>query len=52
MTGLISHVVPVDSAAEAFDLLDQHPSEVLQLVFAFEEEPLQQEPLRRQEESQ
>ncbi|SDJ58551.1 2-desacetyl-2-hydroxyethyl bacteriochlorophyllide A dehydrogenase [Nonomuraea jiangxiensis] len=34
---LVSHVMPVDQAAEAFDLLDQHPSEVLQLVFHFEE---------------
>jgi len=36
---LISHVVPVDDAADAFDLIDKHPSEVLQLVFAFEESP-------------
>lgn len=34
---LVSHVMPVDRAAEAFDLLDQHPSEVLQLVVEFEE---------------
>ncbi|MEV4011691.1 zinc-binding alcohol dehydrogenase [Nonomuraea angiospora] len=34
---LISHVVPVDRAAEAFDLIDKHQSEVLQLVFTFEE---------------
>ncbi|MGW0477935.1 zinc-dependent alcohol dehydrogenase [Nonomuraea sp. NPDC003214] len=34
---LISHVVPVDDAADAFDLIDKHQSEVLQLVFAFEE---------------
>ncbi|MEV1240557.1 zinc-binding alcohol dehydrogenase [Nonomuraea sp. NPDC050022] len=56
VTGLISHVVPVGSAPEAFDLLDKHPSEVLQLVFGFEEEPLKQEPWReeppQQEESQ
>ncbi|WP_433511714.1 zinc-binding dehydrogenase [Nonomuraea sp. CA-143628] len=45
VTGLISHVVPVGSAPEAFDLLDKHPSEVLQLVFAFEEE---QEPWREE----
>lgn len=36
---LVSHVVPVDGAARAFDLLDKHPSEVLQLVFAFEDAP-------------
>ncbi|MEV0618127.1 zinc-binding alcohol dehydrogenase [Nonomuraea sp. NPDC050404] len=35
--GLISHVMPIDRAAEAFDLLDKHQSEVLQLVFDFEE---------------
>ncbi|HEX4813177.1 MAG TPA: zinc-binding dehydrogenase [Nonomuraea sp.] len=34
---LISHVVPVERAADAFDLLDKHQSEVLQLVFQFEE---------------
>ncbi|MCK2221780.1 zinc-binding dehydrogenase [Actinomadura sp. ATCC 31491] len=34
---LITHVVPVERAAEAFDLLDKHQSEVLQLVFQFEE---------------
>ncbi|NRQ31971.1 zinc-binding dehydrogenase [Nonomuraea sp. NN258] len=34
---LVSHVVPVDAAAEAFDLIDKHQSEVLQLVFKFEE---------------
>ncbi|NUP03647.1 MAG: zinc-binding dehydrogenase [Nonomuraea sp.] len=34
---LISHVVPVDDAAAAFDLIDKHQSEVLQLVFQFEE---------------
>ncbi|MGA4990928.1 zinc-dependent alcohol dehydrogenase [Nonomuraea bangladeshensis] len=34
---LITHVVPVERAAEAFDLLDKHPSEVLQLIFRFEE---------------
>ncbi|MBF8187954.1 zinc-binding dehydrogenase [Nonomuraea sp. K274] len=34
---LITHVVPIERAAEAFDLLDKHPSEVLQLVFQFEE---------------
>ncbi|MEO3871775.1 zinc-binding alcohol dehydrogenase [Nonomuraea sp. B12E4] len=36
-TALVSHVLPVERAAEAFDLLDQHPSQVLQLVFTFEE---------------
>ncbi|MEV0597476.1 zinc-dependent alcohol dehydrogenase [Nonomuraea cavernae] len=35
---LVSHVVPVERAAEAFDLIDLHPSEVLQLVFQFEEQ--------------
>ncbi|PZG12222.1 zinc-binding dehydrogenase [Nonomuraea aridisoli] len=34
---LVSHVMPVDQAAEAFDLLDKHQSEVLQLVFEFKE---------------
>ncbi|MFG1702835.1 zinc-binding alcohol dehydrogenase [Nonomuraea sp. M3C6] len=34
---LISHVMPIERAAEAFDLLDKHQSEVLQLVFQFEE---------------
>lgn len=34
---LISHVMPVDRAADAFDLLDKHQSEVLQLVFEFKE---------------
>ncbi|MER6002285.1 zinc-binding alcohol dehydrogenase [Nonomuraea angiospora] len=34
---LISHVVPVERAEEAFDLIDKHQSEVLQLVFTFEE---------------
>ncbi|MEV4172233.1 zinc-binding dehydrogenase [Nonomuraea sp. NPDC049709] len=34
---LITHVMPVDRAADAFDLLDKHQSEVLQLVFEFEE---------------
>ncbi|TMR95836.1 zinc-binding dehydrogenase [Nonomuraea basaltis] len=34
---LVTHVVPVERAAEAFDLLDKHPSEVLQLVFRFED---------------
>ncbi|MFB4265963.1 zinc-binding alcohol dehydrogenase [Nonomuraea sp. GTA35] len=34
---LVTHVMPVDRAAEAFDLLDKHQSEVLQLVFQFEE---------------
>ncbi|MEV6153792.1 zinc-binding alcohol dehydrogenase [Nonomuraea sp. NPDC052129] len=49
VTGLISHVVPVGSAPEAFDLLDKHPSEVLQLVFAFEKEPSQEEPSQEEE---
>ncbi|KAB8197315.1 zinc-binding dehydrogenase [Nonomuraea phyllanthi] len=34
---LVSHVVPVERAAQAFDLIDRHQSEVLQLVFTFEE---------------
>ncbi|NJP89542.1 zinc-binding dehydrogenase [Nonomuraea sp. FMUSA5-5] len=34
---LVSHIMPVDRAAEAFDLLDKHQSEVLQLVFEFKE---------------
>ncbi|MGW0804924.1 zinc-dependent alcohol dehydrogenase [Nonomuraea sp. NPDC002799] len=36
---LISDVVPIERAAEAFDLLDKHQSQVLQLVFRFEESP-------------
>ncbi|MEV0348279.1 zinc-binding alcohol dehydrogenase [Nonomuraea sp. NPDC050680] len=48
VSALVSHVVPVGDAPGAFDLLDKHPSEVLQLVFAFEEEPLQQEPLQQE----
>ncbi|NBE94142.1 zinc-binding alcohol dehydrogenase [Nonomuraea sp. KC401] len=34
---LVTHVVPAERAAEAYDLLDRHPSEVLQLVFDFKE---------------
>ena len=34
---LVSHVVPVDAAPAAFDLLDRHQSQVLQLVFEFKE---------------
>ncbi|MER6505549.1 zinc-binding dehydrogenase [Nonomuraea sp. NPDC001636] len=34
---LVTHLVPVEQAAEAFDLIDKHQSEVLQLVFTFEE---------------
>lgn len=34
---LISHVVNVDEAAQAFELLDRSPGEVLQLVFEFGE---------------
>jgi 2-desacetyl-2-hydroxyethyl bacteriochlorophyllide A dehydrogenase len=34
---LVSHVVPVAEAASAYELLDKHPSDVLQLVFRFEE---------------
>ncbi|MEV4075667.1 zinc-binding dehydrogenase [Nonomuraea fuscirosea] len=34
---LVSHIMPLDRAAEAFDLIDRHQSEVLQLVFDFEE---------------
>jgi threonine dehydrogenase-like Zn-dependent dehydrogenase len=36
---LVSHIVPVDEAAAAFDLIDKHQSEVLQLVFQFEAIP-------------
>ncbi|WP_285776992.1 zinc-binding dehydrogenase [Microtetraspora sp. NBRC 13810] len=36
---LVSHVVGADRAAEAFELLDRRPAEVLQLVFRFGEEP-------------
>ncbi|MFI6320022.1 zinc-binding alcohol dehydrogenase [Nonomuraea sp. NPDC050556] len=35
---LISHVMDVEAAPEAFDLLDRHPAEVLQLVFKFGED--------------
>ncbi|WP_256257448.1 zinc-binding dehydrogenase [Nonomuraea pusilla] len=34
---LVTHVVPAEEAAAAFDLLDKHQSEVLQLAFRFEE---------------
>lgn len=34
---LVTHVMPVEAAAEAFDLLDRNQSQVLQLVFNFEE---------------
>ncbi|UBU15070.1 zinc-dependent alcohol dehydrogenase [Nonomuraea gerenzanensis] len=34
---LVSHIMPVEDAAAAFDLLDKHQSEVLQLVFEFKE---------------
>ncbi|MDA0635803.1 zinc-binding dehydrogenase [Nonomuraea sp. MCN248] len=34
---LVTHLVPVDDAPAAFDLIDKHQSEVLQLVFTFEE---------------
>ncbi|MFD0664502.1 zinc-dependent alcohol dehydrogenase [Thermocatellispora tengchongensis] len=32
---LVSHVVPVQDAAAAYELLDRHPGGVLQLVFSF-----------------
>lgn len=35
---LITHVMAATDAAEAFDLLDQHTADVLQLVFRFGEE--------------
>ncbi|MEV0148476.1 MULTISPECIES: zinc-binding dehydrogenase [unclassified Nonomuraea] len=35
--GLVSHVVPAGEAATAYELLDHRPSDVLQLVFRFEE---------------
>ncbi|MFC4114887.1 zinc-binding dehydrogenase [Nonomuraea zeae] len=34
---LVSHVMPAERAQEAYELLDKHQSEVLQLVFRFEE---------------
>ncbi|WP_113700431.1 zinc-dependent alcohol dehydrogenase [Nonomuraea lactucae] len=34
---LVTHVVPAPEAAAAYELLDKHPSDVLQLVFRFEE---------------
>lgn len=34
---LVSHVMSVENAAEAFELLDRHPADVLQLVFEFTE---------------
>ncbi|GAA4510826.1 MULTISPECIES: zinc-binding dehydrogenase [Nonomuraea] len=37
VSGLVTHLVPVDEAPAAFDLIDKHQSEVLQLVFTFEE---------------
>ncbi|WP_327093265.1 zinc-binding dehydrogenase [Nonomuraea sp. NBC_01738] len=36
---LVTHVMDVTQAAEAFDLLDRRPTEVLQLVFSFEGTP-------------
>ncbi|WP_084960964.1 zinc-dependent alcohol dehydrogenase [Thermoactinospora rubra] len=33
---LVTHVTPAGRAAEAFDLLDNHAADVLQLVFTFE----------------
>ncbi|MEU6997338.1 zinc-binding alcohol dehydrogenase [Nonomuraea sp. NPDC046570] len=36
-TLLVSHVVPAERAAEAFELLDREPDKVLQLVFRFGE---------------
>ncbi|MDH2430251.1 zinc-binding alcohol dehydrogenase [Sphaerisporangium sp. TRM90804] len=34
---LVSHVVPVTDASEAYTLLDRHPADVLQVVFEFPE---------------
>ncbi|RCG29641.1 oxidoreductase [Sphaerisporangium album] len=36
---LVSHVTPARDAAEAFALLDRHPADALQVVFAFGEPP-------------
>jgi 2-desacetyl-2-hydroxyethyl bacteriochlorophyllide A dehydrogenase len=33
--GLVSHVLPADRAAEAYDLLDRRPAEALQVVLEF-----------------
>lgn len=33
--GLVSHVVPVERAAEAYELLDQRPAEALQVILEF-----------------
>ncbi|MEJ3747209.1 zinc-binding alcohol dehydrogenase [Actinomycetes bacterium KLBMP 9797] len=35
-TGLVSHVLPVERAAEAYELLDQRPADALQVVLEFE----------------
>jgi threonine dehydrogenase-like Zn-dependent dehydrogenase len=35
VTALVSHVVPVDDAASAYRLLDEDPSEALQVVLDF-----------------
>jgi threonine dehydrogenase-like Zn-dependent dehydrogenase len=32
---LITHEMPVEHAAEAYDLLDRRPEEALQVVFAY-----------------
>jgi threonine dehydrogenase-like Zn-dependent dehydrogenase len=32
---LITHEIPVENAAEAYDLLDRRPAEVLQVVFTY-----------------
>lgn len=33
--GLVTHVIPVEEAAEAFDMLDRRPEEALQVVLKF-----------------
>jgi threonine dehydrogenase-like Zn-dependent dehydrogenase len=37
-TALVSHVVPVRRAAEAYELLDQRSADALQVVLEFPEE--------------
>ena len=36
LTELISHTMPIEQAPEAFQLLDEHPEQALQVVLSFE----------------
>jgi 2-desacetyl-2-hydroxyethyl bacteriochlorophyllide A dehydrogenase len=38
LPALVSHVLPVADAAEAFDLLDQHPEQAVQVLLDFREQ--------------